>query len=379
MFLSKQDAQLIVDEVKRSIHRDSNIMDERGVILASTNPLRVSQVHEGARRVLAEHLPRLSIETGDGLEGVQQGINLPICLRGETVGVIGVTGKPADVAMFGTVIKLMTELMMERIWQQEQENQLENAKALFLENWIFSNSLERSELEVRGKLLGIDVTLPRTVVLLQVVPKGGNPLGDKGEILNTRLLSLVRRHLAGNPQNFCAAVHQRILILLCEQRPDLVRSLLRQLQGDIEGFEAVTVYGGASTVNDAAGDLRQCYLEAKTASKVAMHQKNGRIAFYDGLSLDFILRSIPPEIKSNLLSKVFAACQGEEIEELLQTLRLFFNHGGNVKAAAAEAFIHKNTFQYRMQKVGKKTGYYLQNPKDAVTLYLLSQFYDDTQ
>ncbi|MEG1594438.1 MAG: sugar diacid recognition domain-containing protein, partial [Oscillibacter sp.] len=62
MFLTPGDAQFIVDEVKRSIQRDINIMDERGVIIASTNAHRISQIHEGARQVLQQQLPALSIE-----------------------------------------------------------------------------------------------------------------------------------------------------------------------------------------------------------------------------------------------------------------------------------------------------------------------------
>lgn len=379
MFLSPKDAQFIVDEVKRSIHRDINIMDEQGVILASTNPRRISQVHEGAQRVLSQHLAELSIDADALVEGVQQGINLPICLHGETVGVIGITGKPEEVAMFGSVIKMMTEMMIQRVWQKEQENQLENAKALFLESWLFSDSLEMSELEVRGRLLGIDVTLPRTVILLRVMPRAESAEGERSaeEIQNTRLLSLIRRHIEDDPQNFCAAVHQRILILLCEQSTQALRRLLRQIREEIEGFYPVTVYGGASSAAKTGMDLRRCYLEAKTASRMALQLKTGRLAFYDDVSLDFMLQSIAPEVKANLLRMVFSACTSGEAAELMETVRLFFKHSGNVQKAAEEAFIHKNTFQYRMQKVGRKTGYFLQNPRDAVVLYLTMQFYED--
>ena len=40
MFIGREDAQHIVDEMKTSIHRDINIMDGEGVILASTNATR---------------------------------------------------------------------------------------------------------------------------------------------------------------------------------------------------------------------------------------------------------------------------------------------------------------------------------------------------
>lgn len=40
MHITQKSAQNIVNEMKASIHRDINIMDENGVILASTDPTR---------------------------------------------------------------------------------------------------------------------------------------------------------------------------------------------------------------------------------------------------------------------------------------------------------------------------------------------------
>lgn len=82
MYISQQDAQSIVDEMKACIHRDINIIDENGVILASTNPVRQGQLHQGALRIIRENLPSLIIGEDNLKEGVQQGINLPIVLDG---------------------------------------------------------------------------------------------------------------------------------------------------------------------------------------------------------------------------------------------------------------------------------------------------------
>ena len=52
MVLSQADTQKIVDQVSDAIGRSINIMDETGVILASTNPARIGQLHGGARKLL---------------------------------------------------------------------------------------------------------------------------------------------------------------------------------------------------------------------------------------------------------------------------------------------------------------------------------------
>lgn len=54
MHITQKSAQNIVNEMKASIHRDINIMDENGVILASTDPARRGKLPSGS----ACHHPR---------------------------------------------------------------------------------------------------------------------------------------------------------------------------------------------------------------------------------------------------------------------------------------------------------------------------------
>lgn len=61
MFISKNAAQVIMEEIGREIHEHINMMDENGVIIASTNQERIGQVHEGARRIITENLPELPV------------------------------------------------------------------------------------------------------------------------------------------------------------------------------------------------------------------------------------------------------------------------------------------------------------------------------
>ena len=111
-------------------------------------------------------------------------------------------------------------------------------------------------------------------------------------------------------------------------------------------------------------------MEAQTASAVAAQPPQSGVLFYDEVSLEFILRSIPKNITQDLRQLVFADCREEEKTELLQTVRLYFDYGGNIKRCAEASFIHRNTFQYRMDRLKKKTGYDLRVPKDSVLLYL---------
>ena len=112
MDISPQHAQHIVDEMKRSIHRDMNIMNCQGIIIASTNPSRCGQLHQGASQLIAQGLRQKTVWQDDPAQGVQAGINLPIVITGELAGVIGITGAPEEVGIFGEIIKRMTEILL---------------------------------------------------------------------------------------------------------------------------------------------------------------------------------------------------------------------------------------------------------------------------
>ena len=194
MFLSQQEAQSIVDQVKEAIGRDINIMDGDGRILASTNPARQGQLHPGAARVLQEGLSSLTVEADQS--GMQAGIILPVRLDGQTVGVIGITGPPSEVSAFGSVIKHLTELLVERVQAREQADLVERARELFVENWLFSREPDWAELEVRGRLLGFALEEPYTVALLRLPrPALSGSVEDLGEMRSSLILGMLQARL----------------------------------------------------------------------------------------------------------------------------------------------------------------------------------------
>ena len=350
MYIRRQNARSIVDEMKTAIHRDINIMDENGVILASTNPVRQGQVHQGALRIIRENLPSLVIRRDAPEDGVQQGINLPVTIGGRLEGVIGITGDPDEVSAFGDVIKRMTEILLENLQRQEQQALLERAKSLFVENWLFSEEPDWGELETRGRLLGLDINDSYTVALLG--------------------LRMIRSRIQDRPGNFCAVIRSRIIVLLCGADRTEAFAAVSGICRDIEGYYGLRTNAGISDSSMAPADIRRCYLEAKTAQTVAAHSTDRRVVFYDQVSLEFIVQSIPPAIRQDLRRLIFSACTPQEEAEFAQTIRAYFAWDGDIQTCAEHLFIHRNTFQYRMDRIKRKTGYNLKAPKDALLLYL---------
>ncbi|MCI8910647.1 MAG: hypothetical protein HFG09_08215 [Oscillibacter sp.] len=374
MFLSQQDAQSIVEEVKAAIGRDINIMDETGRILASTNPARQGQPHPAAERILREQLPSLTVEEDQPEAGMQAGINLPVRIDGAAAGVIGITGPPEEVAGFGSVIKLLTEILVERARKNQQADRLERARGLFLESWLFSHQEDWADLEVRGRLLGFDLSSPYTVVILRLPrPALEGTVEHLREMRSTLILQMIRTRLGQDRRHECAVIRDQILILLCGLNRAKALAMAQGICRDVESYYAIQVPGGISGPSHSPADLRRCYQEARTASLAAAQSERSVLLFYDEASLEFLVQSIPQDLRQHLRGLVFSSCTDQERGAFSQLIRLYFQEDGDLRRCGERLFLHRNTVQYRLEALRRRTGYDLRRPKDAVLLYLASQ------
>lgn len=372
MFLTKENGMRIVEEIKETIGRDVNIMDRTGTILASTDPKRIGQLHTIAKEILERQLPVLEVAAGEEGPGAQQGVNLPIYVDGNCEGVIGITGPPDAVRDFGAIVKKMTEILLTTMHQQEQSLLVEQARSLFLEEWLFARDLDWSAFAERGALLDIDIREPKRIAILEYEPRGS---AQPPELHSGRLLQMAQRYLQEEQQEeqaLCAVVNRRLLLVFGPRQKAL--DVLKRFQQAAESFYEVSLSGGLSSLSRGPEDIRRCYNEAKIAARAA--SKGHTLLEYSGISLDFVLQNLEPKVKRDLCQAMFEAIPQDERPELLECLMLYFRCEGNIEQAAQCIHVHKNTFRYRMGKLAQYTGYDLRRPRDAAILYIAMQFLD---
>jgi len=372
MLLSTQQASQILREMKSLVHHDINLIDTQGVIFASTNPARVGQFHPGALRILREGLSELNVRENDG-SGMQPGVNLPIYLDGQLEGVIGITGDPAEVGVFGGVMRRMLEIMLEDLRRKDLDSTVEQARALFLENWLFSAEPDWKELAQRGRLLEIDINQPYVLLRIQlfdVSAPGGAPLLPD-ELHSAAIVQAIQNELPARRGQCCAALRNQILVLL-RQMPlsDTVLLAQRLCRVAGRGYPAsVQAYGGISSSGSGA-ELRRCYLQASTACTLASRSSKGNVLYYDRVSLEFLLQSVPRLLRDDLRESVFTRCPAQDVPAYARLIRLFFGNGGDLNRCAAALGVHRNTVQYRLERLTQLTGYDLRRPGDAAILFL---------
>ena len=67
---------------------------------------------------------------------------------------------------------------------------------------------------------------------------------------------------------------------------------------------------------------------------------------------------------------VFTRCPAQDVPAYARLIRLFFGSGGDLNRCAAALGVHRNTVQYRLERLTQLTGYDLRRPGDAAILFL---------
>lgn len=107
------------------------------------------------------------------------------------------------------------------------------------------------------------------------------------------------------------------------------------------------------------------YRLAKLALKTAA-EKGVFSLQAEEMKLEFLLQSLSSRVRRRYREEILHNLSEDEKE----LLRLYFAENQSLKQTAARLHIHKNTLQYRLHRIGEKTGLDPHIFHDAVSLYI---------
>lgn len=154
--LDEKLAQKIVQRTMEIIDCNINIMDAKGKIIASGDLNRIGEVHDGALLALSQgRIVDIDEAVIHSLHGVRPGVNLPLRVDGEIVGVIGLTGEPTSLKEFGKLVCMTAEMMLEQARLFNVLAQDTRLKEELILNLIDSDTVTQSMVEWASRL-GVD-------------------------------------------------------------------------------------------------------------------------------------------------------------------------------------------------------------------------------
>ncbi len=158
-------SEKIIDRLTECTGYNINIMDERGIIVASRDKSRVGTFHEIAFEIVQKKLEVKEVEAEDTYPGTKAGINMALEYKRSTIGVLGITGENAEsLRPIALIIKKMVETMLEYENQREDALKRRSDKEHFI-NCLLCEDINRRELVNMAQALGYS-SLTRIPILI---------------------------------------------------------------------------------------------------------------------------------------------------------------------------------------------------------------------
>ncbi|WP_213950592.1 sugar diacid recognition domain-containing protein [Tepidanaerobacter syntrophicus] len=154
--ISTELANRIVDIISSLTGNNVNVMDDRGIIIATKQKHRLGTVHEGAKKIMNMEADFVSIteEDAEKMEGVMPGYNGPIEIDGKRIGCIGITGNPKEVEPLQKMAAIIVADEIRKNIEIAQEREIINNVAEKIKNAYEAMSqavLEADKIAETGK------------------------------------------------------------------------------------------------------------------------------------------------------------------------------------------------------------------------------------
>lgn len=273
-----------------------------------------------------------------------------------------------------------TALAMEAVRQQSATQAEAAAHGHFLWSLVAARTSFAEELAGKGPMLGYSTRSSYEVMVADwsdrsEYPSTGGADGHENPEWLERLL-----HRAAQLKNarIQTARRDEEVLVVAEASPDgrqILPDLAAALQKEIDGSSRVAVAFGLASSCAQLGRLSAAYQEARQALVVGRVVLGPRcVAHASDLAPFLMLRALSEDqttrdIASETLSGL-TNYDSRTSRNLVQTLEVYLEEGGNASAAARRLYMNRHSLLYRLRKIEELTGRSLGSPHDRFVLDL---------
>lgn len=365
-YLKDTTARQIVQRTMSIIQYSVNVMDEHGIIIASGEPSRIHQRHEGAVLALTENrIVEIDSATASQLKGVKPGINLPISFQEQLIGVLGISGEPSEVRAYAELVKMAAELIIEQMSLLEQK-QWDKRYREELVNQLILQDIHSTSLNSMASYLGVNLQQPRVVMIIELHQPDSEVLRSLIDYFEYS----VRDHLVTFTHFNELVVLKPITLKQASWDPQQELAELQRFKGQIESAGFLRMIVGGYFADE--GGIHRSYQTAKATQAMAHRLKlKNKYVFYADYQLPALLGGLADSWQAQELSKVWLKLLAEDNKGILQTtLRQYFEQNCDLSQTAASLYIHINTLRYRLQRIEEITSLKISDLQQAVWLYI---------
>ena len=351
--ISKATAQKIVETVKEVCGCNVNFIEGKGRIIASTNQKRVGDFHEGGR-LAAQRNETLEVFQDGQFPGARKGVNIPVCYQGRPVAVVGISGEPEEVRRFGRLAVRITDLILrERELYYLRGSRRQADLDYLVRSAVFSQERTKEYKAYAAEQFHIGRnTLYRTLVL-SLASRENFGISEQTEQKILKVLEQTGTEF----HTFCYP--EEYILILSENGWIRNRSVFQNLAIDLKGTVRMGL-GKAAPFWSQNISYQQARLAAESAGALRA------VADFERLDLELLLGEIRRETREAFLEKTI----GELAPEDLELLKVYFQEDMSLQNTSSRLFLHKNSLQYKLNRIGRLCGYNPRSFRQAAVLYM---------
>ena len=286
MKITHQNSQEISERISAILNKNINIMNEEGIIVASTDSSRIGTLHMGAKKLIEKNDVEMDIYSDGNLSGTKSGINVPIHIIGNTIGVIGVTGDPDKLRDIAMVIGEMANIMFMNSQQNMQKESYARQKRIFSDELLLKPSvvLEPDIME-RAGLLDFPLKSVKAIGVFCISDHVSEAerlrIDDKLiKMLKSELGEIVYIHHHHVGQNLAVFFNFNIKSSALEHINKILKLVFDQ--------DNVDTYCGIDFI-DSYMQISRGYTNAEQALNIACQTNSKKCLIYEQLTLELLL------------------------------------------------------------------------------------------
>ncbi len=343
--MSNRIFQTVILQTKDVIGRSVGVIDENGIIIASSDTQKIGESRQRIREELAYSSDVMIIE-------------------GYTYRYIKVSGKNDSIVYVeGDDIHAskMSEMLAISLSNIKSLYDEKYDKGSFIKNIILDNILP-SDIYIKSNELRFNNEEHRAVIVIKFT---GSVSPTPYEIVS----SLV----ADKNKDYVINISEQDIVIVREVEQytdsDALEEYAKNLLKNATAKYGAKFLVGISSVVDTLKDLARAYKEARISLEVGkVFDIEKPIMSYENLGIGRLIYQLPTTLCEIFLSEVFKRGSLESLDrETLMTVQSFFENNLNVSETSRKLFVHRNTLVYRLEKIRKLTGLDLREFDHAVT------------
>ncbi|MBE6645680.1 MAG: PucR family transcriptional regulator [Ruminococcaceae bacterium] len=336
--------QNIIQQMKDVVGRNIGVIDENGIIVASSE---LGKIGESKQRIKEE----LSYSSSS------------MIYDGYTYRFVNCAGKSDCIAFVeGDDIHSgrMAEMLAIALGNIKSLYDEKYDKVSFIKNIILDNILP-SDIYIRSNELHFSEEF-RAVIVVRF--QGSSPVPP---------YEIIQNLVPDRNKDYVIGVSEQDIVIVKEvtahTTADDLEEYAIQLIETINKSHTAKLLAGISSIVGNLKDLSRAYKEARISLEVGkVFDIEKTIMCYENLGIGRLIYQLPTTLCEIFLDEVFKKGSLESLDrETLMTVQSFFENNLNVSETSRKLFVHRNTLVYRLEKIRKLTGLDLREFDHAVT------------